>query len=91
MTGYASLLCSAPAHLRARALCPGRSKIVEGFVSNGALQWPEYVATEFGWFKDNGVSVEMTEGQDGEHGTKDVTLIYMEAFIAVAGLKSGRS
>jgi NitT/TauT family transport system substrate-binding protein len=35
------------------------SKIVEGFVSNGALQWPEYVANEFGWFKDDGVSVEM--------------------------------
>lgn len=35
------------------------TKIVEGFVSNGALQWPEYIANEFGWFKDNGVNVEM--------------------------------
>jgi ABC-type nitrate/sulfonate/bicarbonate transport system substrate-binding protein len=35
------------------------TKIVEGIVSHGALQWPEYVATEFGWFKENGVEVEM--------------------------------
>jgi NitT/TauT family transport system substrate-binding protein len=41
------------------------SKIVEGFVSNGALQWPEYVANEFGWFKDNGVSVEMLVAGSG--------------------------
>ena len=36
-----------------------RHKIVEGFVSHGALQWPEYIATEFGWFKENGVEVDM--------------------------------
>lgn len=127
------------------------SKIVEGFVSNGALQWPEYVANEFGWFKDNGVSVEMLvvgsgaaqqlaagslnigysgfpdfvratnqgapikiivnavdqppyavyakpaiktiAGLKGKTvsigGIKDVTLIYMEAFIAASGLKRG--
>jgi ABC-type nitrate/sulfonate/bicarbonate transport system substrate-binding protein len=35
------------------------TKIVEGFVSHGALQWPEYIATEFGWFKENGVDVDM--------------------------------
>jgi NitT/TauT family transport system substrate-binding protein len=35
------------------------TKIVEGFVSNGALQWPDYIANEFGWFKENGVSVDM--------------------------------
>ena len=35
------------------------TKIIEGFVSNGALQWPEYIANEFGWFKENGVSVDM--------------------------------
>jgi len=35
------------------------TKIIEGFVSNGALQWPEYIANEFGWFKRNGVSVDM--------------------------------
>ena len=34
-------------------------KIVEGFVSHGALQWPEYIATEFGWFKENGVELDM--------------------------------
>jgi NitT/TauT family transport system substrate-binding protein len=36
-----------------------QTKIVEGFVSHGALQWPEYIATEFGWFKENGVDVDM--------------------------------
>jgi len=36
-----------------------QAKIVEGFVSHGALQWPEYIATEFGWFKENGVEVDM--------------------------------
>ena len=36
-----------------------QTKIVEGYVSEGALQWPEYVAMEKGWFKENGVSVEM--------------------------------
>ena len=28
-------------------------------MSHGALQWPEYIATEFGWFKENGVEVDM--------------------------------
>ncbi|MGB6535943.1 MAG: ABC transporter substrate-binding protein [Xanthobacteraceae bacterium] len=126
------------------------SKIVEGFVSNGALQWPEYIATELGWFKQNGVSVDMLTVGPGSAqqvaagsldiaysgfpdfiratnqgapvkivingvdqppyavyakptikkiadlkgktitigGIKDVTLIYMEAFIAAAGLKA---
>lgn len=36
-----------------------QTKIVEGYVSDGALQWPEYVANEKGWFKANNVSVEM--------------------------------
>src|SRR6185295_20316214 len=34
-------------------------KIVEGIVSHGALQWPEYVATELGWFKENGVDLDI--------------------------------
>ena len=47
--------------LTANAVEPARAqtKIVQGFVSHGALQWPEYIATEFGWFKDNGVEVDM--------------------------------
>lgn len=127
-----------------------QTKIVEGFVSHGALQWPEYIATEFGWFKENGISVDMiTVGPGAAQqlaagalnlgysgfpdfvraanqgaplkiiinaisappyavyakpairsiadlkgktvsigGVKDVTLIYMEAFIASAGLKT---
>ena len=126
------------------------TKIVEGFVSHGALQWPEYIATEFGWFKENGVDVDMVVVGAGAAqqvaagalnlgytgfpdfiraidqgapvkivinaitappyavyskpaikkiadlkgktvsigGTKDVTLIYMEAFIGSAGLKA---
>jgi NitT/TauT family transport system substrate-binding protein len=36
-----------------------QQKIVQGFVSHGALQWPEYIAQPFGWFKENGVEVEM--------------------------------
>src|SRR5690606_39001042 len=35
------------------------TKILQGYVSPGALQWPEYIASEFGWFKENGVSVEL--------------------------------
>lgn len=127
-----------------------QTQIVEGFVSHGALQWPEYIASEFGWFKESGVSVDMLVvgagvaqqvaagalnlGYSGFPdfiratnqgapvkivinaissppyavyakpaikqiadlkgktvsigGTKDVTLIYMEAFIASAGLKA---
>lgn len=34
-------------------------KITLGFVSHGALQWPEYTAEHFGWFKENGVEVDM--------------------------------
>jgi NitT/TauT family transport system substrate-binding protein len=36
-----------------------QTKIVEGFVSHGALQWPEYIATELGWFKEAGLEVDM--------------------------------
>ena len=36
-----------------------QTKIVEGFVSHGALQWPEYIATEFGWLKENGIELDM--------------------------------
>lgn len=35
------------------------TKVVEGYVSDGALQWPEYVADTYGWFKENGVDLEM--------------------------------
>jgi NitT/TauT family transport system substrate-binding protein len=136
----------------AGAVTPAQSqtKIVQGFVSHGALQWPEYIATEFGWFKDNGLTVDMLTVGGGAAqqlaagalnlgysgfpdfirainqgapikiiingvavppygvyakpaikkiadlkgktvsigGQKDVTLIYMEALIASAGLKA---
>jgi NitT/TauT family transport system substrate-binding protein len=127
-----------------------QTKIIEGFVSHGALQWPEYIASEFGWFKENGVDVDMLVVGGGAAqqlaagalnlgysgfpdfvratnqgaslkiaingiavppyavyakpqikkiadlkgkiisigGSKDITLIYMEAFIGSAGLKA---
>ena len=34
-------------------------KVMLGFVSHGALQWPEYTAQHFGWFKEAGVEVDM--------------------------------
>lgn len=126
-----------------------QTKIIQGFVSHGALQWPEYIATEFGWFKENGVEVDMVVVGGGAAqqlaagalnlgysgfpdfiratnqgapikivinaigsppygvysksaikkisdlkgktisigGTKDITLIYMESFLAAGGLK----
>src|SRR5512141_1036931 len=36
-----------------------QTQIVEGFVSHGALQWPEYIATELGLFKENGIGLDM--------------------------------
>ena len=36
-----------------------QSKIVEGYVSEGALQWPEYVAKDKGWFEANKISLDM--------------------------------
>jgi NitT/TauT family transport system substrate-binding protein len=149
---YAALAAAAHLAVAMSWSAPARAetKIVEGFVSNGALQWPEYVANELGWFKENGVSVDMLVVGPGAAqqlaagslnigysgfpdfvratnqgapvkivinavnqppyavyakpaiksiadlkgktvsigGIKDVTLIYMEAFIASAGLKA---
>lgn len=34
-------------------------KVILGFVSHGALQWPEYTAQHFGWFKEAGVEIDM--------------------------------
>lgn len=34
-------------------------KVILGFVSHGALQWPEYTAEHFGWFKEAGVEIDM--------------------------------
>jgi NitT/TauT family transport system substrate-binding protein len=50
-----ALVLSAAVHGTTHA----QTKIVEGFVSHGALQWPEYVATELGWFKENGLDLDM--------------------------------
>lgn len=42
-----------------------QTNIVEGFVSHGALQWPECIANEFGWFKENGATVDMVVIEPG--------------------------
>ena len=42
-----------------------QTKIIEGIVSHGALQWPEYIATELGWFKENGIDVDMVVAGGG--------------------------
>mgnify|MGYP002652653281 FL=1 len=143
----ASLMMMAAGAFPARA----ETKIAEGIVSHGALQWPEYVAAEFGWFKENGVDVELIVVGGGAAqqlaagalnigysgfpdfiratnqgapikivingvtvppygvyakpaikqisdlkgktisigGAKDVTLIYMQAFMAAGGVKAG--
>lgn len=47
----ASMAGAAPAH--------AQTKVVEGYVSEGALQWPEYVAKEKGWFEANKINLDM--------------------------------
>ncbi len=49
--GLASLAAVGPAR--------AQTAISEGIVSPGALEWPEYVAASFGWFKDNGVDLDL--------------------------------
>jgi ABC-type nitrate/sulfonate/bicarbonate transport system substrate-binding protein len=61
MRGFAILFVAivALAQFALAAKAQAETKIVEGYVSDGALQWPEYVAETFGWFKENGVDLEM--------------------------------
>lgn len=49
-----------------------QTKITESYVSPGALQWPEYIATEFGWFKENGVALEMYAVRGGTGGAQQL-------------------
>lgn len=147
MSILAGFMMTSAGALSARA----ETKIAEGIVSHGALQWPEYVATDFGWFKENGVEVELIVVSGGGAqqlaagalniaysgfpdfiratnqgapikivingvtvppygvyakpavkqisdlkgktisigGAKDITLIYMQAFLAAGGVKAG--
>jgi ABC-type nitrate/sulfonate/bicarbonate transport system substrate-binding protein len=45
------------------ALSPGaaqsQTKIVAGMVAHGPPQWPQYIATEFGWFKQDNIELEL--------------------------------
>jgi NitT/TauT family transport system substrate-binding protein len=127
-----------------------QTKIVAGMVAHGPAQWPQYIATELGWFKQDNIELDLVSAGGGgaqqlaagalniAHsgfpdfvraslqgapvkiiindivvppygvfakpgikrvadlkgklvsigGGKDVTLIYMKAFLAPAGLKS---
>jgi NitT/TauT family transport system substrate-binding protein len=127
-----------------------QTKIVAGMVAHGPAQWPQYIATDLGWFKQDNIELDLVSAGGGgaqqlaagalniAHsgfpdfvraslqgapvkiiindivvppygvfakpgikrvadlkgklvsigGGKDVTLIYMKAFLAPAGLKS---
>lgn len=54
-----AFLCSVLAAALPSKTAGAVEKIVLGFVSHGALQWPEYTAQHFGWFKENGVEIDM--------------------------------
>jgi len=45
------------------ALIPGaaqsQTKIVAGMVAHGPPQWPQYIAMEFGWFKQDNIELEL--------------------------------
>jgi ABC-type nitrate/sulfonate/bicarbonate transport system substrate-binding protein len=36
-----------------------QTKIVAGMVAHGPPQWPQYVADEFGWFKQDKIDLEL--------------------------------
>lgn len=55
----AALLCAALVAVLPARTAGAADKVMLGFVSHGALQWPEYTAQHFGWFKENGVDVDM--------------------------------
>ena len=55
----AILLSAIAVSLVGNRAAQAQTKIVEGIVSHGALQWPEYVAIELGWFKENDVDLDM--------------------------------
>jgi NitT/TauT family transport system substrate-binding protein len=42
-----------------------QTKIEAGIVSHGTSQWPQYVAEELGWFKRDGLSLEMVSVGSG--------------------------
>jgi len=41
------------------------TKIAVGIVSHGTSQWPQYIAEEFGWFKNAGLSLDMVSVGNG--------------------------
>ena len=63
----AALACGA-------ALCSGgaqaQTKIVAGMVAHGPPQWPQYIAEEFGWFKEDKIDLDLVTVGGG--GTSQV-------------------
>src|SRR6478672_11757558 len=53
----------AAAMILVAALIPGaaqsQTKIVAGMVAHGPPQWPQYIAMEFGWFKQDNIELEL--------------------------------
>jgi NitT/TauT family transport system substrate-binding protein len=56
-------LCAAPALLLLAMLCAGaaqaQTKIVAGMVAHGPPQWPQYIAEEFGWLKQDNIDLQL--------------------------------
>ena len=46
------------------ALVPGaaqsQTQIVAGMVAHGPPQWPQYIAMEFGWFKQDNIELDLS-------------------------------
>ena len=53
----------AAAMILVAALIPGaaqsQTKIVAGMVAHGPPQWPQYIAMEFDWFKQDNIELEL--------------------------------
>ena len=45
-----------------------QTKIVAGMVAHGPPQWPQYIAAEFGWLKDDKIELKFSAGLgDAQH------------------------
>ena len=48
------------------------TKIQQGIISEGPIQWPAYTALEFGWFKEKGLDVELIVTRGGSGGAQQL-------------------
>ena len=44
---------------RSAGAAQAQTKIVAGMVAHGPPQWPQYIATEFGWFKQDNIELDL--------------------------------